>query len=377
MTVEFPFDSGAPDSSVDGFSLAGDAMLLPPTPSRSLGHQPSFRSDHPLSNRSPHHQMSELFQDALTDRSSITLDHSDRLELSSFLARGDRIALTTNTLAIDPLFFPGGDLGSLAVNSTVNQLAVAGAIPLYLSCGLFIEEDLAIATSRQITQSMKRAAEIARVKIATGDVQVIPRTKGDRVWIAVSGIGSARSDLVPSSQYLQPGDAVLLSGFMGDHGMAMLLARGDLNLAVDIRSDSRPLHDLTAALSDACSTIRAMSTTNRGGVAAALNHLAQASRVAIRLDAAQLPVRSSIAATCDLLGLNPLHLDNEGVMIAVVPAEQASLALAALRSLPEGSDACQIGHVLASESPIVTLRNALGAEQLVDAWPHDPLTPSP
>ncbi|TAD74134.1 MAG: hydrogenase expression/formation protein HypE [Oscillatoriales cyanobacterium] len=376
MTAEFPLDSNAADNSVNGFSLAGDAILLPPSRSPQLQHP--LISDRPLSNRSTHHQvhhqLTELFQQTLADSSSMPLPHSGRLELSSFLARGDRIALTTKTLTIHPLFFPGGDLGSLAVNSAVNQLAVAGAIPLYLSCNLFIDEDLAITTIQQLVQSMKRAADMARVRIVTGDVQVLAKNngdrQGDRAWVAISGIGSARSDLAPSSQYLQPGDAVLLSGPMGDHSIAMLLARGDLNLAIDIRSDSRPLHDLTAALGDTCSTIRAMSTTNRGGVAAALNELAQASRVAIRVENTQLPIHPAIIATCDLLGLNPIHLDNEGVMIAVVPAEQAAIALAALRSLPEGSDACQIGCVLASETPIVTLRNSSGIEQLIDPSSH-------
>lgn len=328
---------------------------------------------HGSGGRATHNLITDIFLETFHSDALNALDDSARLDLALFMARGDRLAFTTDSFVVDPLFFPGGDIGSLAINGTVNDLAVTGAQPLYLSCGFIIEEGTPIALLRRIAQSMKLAADTARVKVVAGDTKVVPRGKGDQIYINTAGVGVARSNQVPGPRYLQPGDAILLSGPMGDHGTAILLARGDLALEADITSDCQPLHDLAAALCEACPTVRAMRDATRGGVAAVLNEFAQTSRVSMVLEEAALPVRPPVAAACEVLGLDPLHMANEGLLVAVVPGEFAARALMAMQMLPEGREACLVGHVTKADPPVVILQTSFGSERIIE-WPMgDPL----
>jgi hydrogenase expression/formation protein HypE len=264
------------------------------------------------------------------------------------------------------LFFPGGDIGSLAVNGTVNDLAVGGAVPLYLSCAVIIEEGLPVATLRRVANSMARAAEAAGVAIAAGDTKVVPKSACDKLFVTTAGIGVIRPGLDLGADRARPGDAVLVNGWLGDHGAAILAARGDLALAAPIDSDCAPLHNIIVALLDAAPGTRCLRDLTRGGAATVLNEIAAASGVAIAIDEAATPLREPVRGFCELLGLDPLYLANEGKLVAVVAPEEGDAALAALRRDPLGRDAAIIGEVIAGEPGRVTMRTALGGWRIVD-----------
>jgi hydrogenase expression/formation protein HypE len=296
----------------------------------------------------------------LTDAASLTVD-------------GARLALTTDSFVVSPLFFPGGDIGELAVNGTVNDLAVSGARPLYLSASFILEEGFPIADVRRIAASMATAASRAGVGIVTGDTKVVQRGKADGCYITTTGIGWLDRPHGMSPRQARPGDSVLVSGPIGDHGITILLARGELDIAADLVSDTAPLHAATAALLDAADGVRVMRDATRGGVATVLNEIAEAAQVAVVVDEAAVPVRPAVTGACELLGIDPLYVACEGRFVAIVDASDVDEGLRALRATPGGEGATVIGEVRADPPGLVLARTAFGGTRIVDTLVGDPL----
>jgi hydrogenase expression/formation protein HypE len=304
----------------------------------------------------------ESFDNAILSQ----LEDQATFDLAALMSLGDRLAFTTDSYVVEPLFFPGGDIGKLAVSGTVNDLCVSGAKPLYLTCSVILEEGLAIETLRFVSQSMKDAAIAAGVQIVTGDTKVVHRGAADKLFINTAGIGVIRSDVSCSASSLQPGDAIIINGELGNHGAAILIARGELALDTEIESDCQPLNGLVDAILEVCPEVRAMRDATRGGLATVLNEFALSSEVGIRLDDRSIPVREEVNAVCEILGLDPLYLANEGKLVAVVPATQAESVLTAMKSHPAGANASIIGEVIDSPAGVVLLKTAFGAERIVD-----------
>jgi len=279
---------------------------------------------------------------------------------------GGRIAMTTDSYVVDPIFFPGGNIGSLAVHGTVNDLAMRGAKPLYLTAGFILEEGLSRELLAQIVAAMAAAAREAGVLIVAGDTKVVPRGKADKIFINTAGVGIVPPGLEIGGQYARPGDAVLINGTLGDHGLAVLCKREGLAFENEIRSDSASLYGLVAGMIEVCPTIHVLRDPTRGGVATTLNEIAQQSGVGIRLFEESLPIREDVAGACELLGLDPLYVANEGKVMACVPSASAAAVLDAMRSNPHGKEACQIGEVVATDVGRVFLRTRIGGHRLVD-----------
>ncbi|ABG50214.1 hydrogenase expression/formation protein HypE [Trichodesmium erythraeum IMS101] len=294
------------------------------------------------------------------------LEDQATFDLATFTAQGDRLAFTTDSYVVDPIFFPGGNIGELAVNGTVNDLAVSGAKPLYLSCGMIIEEGFPVDSLRKIAKSMKVAADVAGVKIVTGDTKVVPQGAADKLFINTAGVGVVRSGISISAQNIQPGDTVIVNGYLGDHGAAITVARGDLALATEVKSDTQALNGLVDIILDVCLEVRAMRDATRGGVATVLNEFAMSSEVGIRLFESSLPVREEVQGVCEILGLDPLYFANEGKLVTVVPREKGEAVLAAMKSHPAGIDAAIVGEVIASPPGILFLQTTFGTERIVD-----------
>lgn len=274
-----------------------------------------------------------------------------------------QLAFSTDSFVVDPLFFPGGDIGKLCVCGTVNDLAMCGAEPKYLSLALIIEEGLPTESLRRIVASIKAAAEAAGVAVVTGDTKVVERGRGDGVYITTSGIGVVRyPGLGP--ERMRPGDAVLISGTAGDHGAAVMLAR-DALMEGEIRSDCAALNGLARAVLESGAQVRVLRDPTRGGVATTLCEFAESAALGIELDEAAIPVRRDVSAACALLGLDPLYCANEGKMLAVVAAKDAERALAAMRSVPEGKNAAIIGRVISERPGKVVLRTAMGGSRIL------------
>jgi hydrogenase expression/formation protein HypE len=285
---------------------------------------------------------------------------------------GARLAFTTDSYVVKPLVFPGGDIGELAVNGTVNDLAVSGAIPRFLSAGFVIEEGFAVEDLRRIVASMARAAQAASVVIAAGDTKVVERGNADGLYVTTAGIGIVPGAAELGPERVRPGDRVLVSGTLGDHGMAVLIARGDLDLEVDLESDTAPVHELAAALLE-LGGVRWMRDPTRGGLATALNELAEQSGLAIALDEASLPLRTEVVGACEILGIDPLYVANEGKLAAVVAPDRADEALAVLRLHALGAEAAIVGEVRAEPAGMVLLDTAFGGSRIVDMLVGDPL----
>ncbi|MER5624068.1 hydrogenase expression/formation protein HypE [Streptosporangium sp. NPDC002544] len=290
-------------------------------------------------------------------------------------AVADGLAFTTDSFVVTPLFFPGGDIGDLAVNGTVNDLAMCGARPRYLSAGFILEEGFPVADLRRITASMAQAARAAGVWIVTGDTKVVQRGKADGCYVTTSGIGTLERPIRLSAAAARPGDAVIVSGPIGEHGITVMLARGGLDIEADLRSDTAPLNALTDLLLDACEdgAVRCLRDATRGGVATIVNEIAGASQVAVVLDEEAVPVRPAVRGACELLGIDPLYVACEGRMVAVVAGEFADAALAALRSHPLGSEAAIIGRINDDPPGLVLLRTSFGGTRIVDLLVGDPL----
>jgi hydrogenase expression/formation protein HypE len=289
-------------------------------------------------------------------------------------AGASRLAMSTDAYVVRPLRFPGGSIGELAVNGTVNDLAVSGARPLAMSAALVLEEGLlADELTAEIT-AMAVAAHAADVQIVTGDTKVVERGRCDGMYVVTTGIGLLSDGVALSPQRVRPGDKVLLSGTIGDHGIAILLARGELDIEADISSDTQPLWDLAAALMATCTDgLHCMRDATRGGVATVLNEIALAAEVGVVIEESRLPVRPEVAGAGEILGIDPLYVANEGKLVAFVAPEHADAALAAMRSLPSGADAAIIGEVREEPPGRVLSRTVFGGHRLIDMLVGDPL----
>jgi len=290
-----------------------------------------------------------------------------------FSVGGTRLAFTTDSYVVAPLFFPGGDIGDLAVNGTVNDLAVSGARPLYLSAGFILEEGFPVEDLRRIVGSMAAAAAVAGVQIVTGDTKVVQRGKADGCYVNTAGVGVLERPITLSAANVRPGDVVLVSGPIGDHGVTILLSRGELDIESDITSDTAPLHGIIAALLDAVDGVRCLRDATRGGVATILNEIAVASEVAVVVDEAAVPMRPEVRGASEILGIDPLYVASEGRFVAVVDGAHADAALAALRAHPLGAEAAVIGTVKDDPPTLVLLKTEFGGTRIVDMLIGDPL----
>ena len=308
----------------------------------------------------------DVFVAAFDNRVLAPLEDQARFDLAELTALGDRLAFTTDSFVVDPLFFPGGDIGELAVCGTVNDLAVGGARPLYLSCAVIIEEGMSVEVLRRVAHSMATTARAAGIQIATGDTKVVQRGACDKLFITTTGIGVIRKGRVLGVDTARSGDAVLVNGLLGDHGAAILCARGDMALDTLIESDCACLHGLIEAILAAAPDVRFVRDATRGGLATVLNEIADASRVAIEIHEAATPIREEVKAFCEILGLDPLYLANEGKIVVIAPPEQADAALAAMRAHPLGAGAGVIGWVGQGEAGRVTMRTVFGWQRIVD-----------
>jgi len=286
---------------------------------------------------------------------------------SAFEIGAGRMVMTTDAYVVSPLFFPGGDIGSLAVHGTINDIAMAGAEPLYLSASFIIEEGFPLADLKRIADSMGAASRAAGVPVITGDTKVVERGKADGVFISTAGVGVTPPGVVLTSDAARPGDVVLLSGSIGDHGVAVMSKRENLEFDVEILSDSAPLHHLSAAIIAAGGAgVRVMRDPTRGGLAATLNELAQQSGVGFSLAEEAIPVRPEVAAACEFLGLDPLNIANEGKLVAIVAPEVAEVVLAAMKADPLGARAAAIGKAVEDANRFVEMRTSFGGGRIVD-----------
>jgi hydrogenase expression/formation protein HypE len=290
---------------------------------------------------------------------------------------GVQLAITTDSFVVKPLFFPGGDIGSLAVHGTVNDLAMGGAKPLFLSVAFIIEEGLSIEVLRRVVESLRAAAQKAEVEIITGDTKVVEKGSGDQLFINTTGIGLVPEGLELSANRARPGDKVLLSGSIGEHGIAILAQREGLEFECPVASDSAALNDLVAAMfrvhDNHHNPIRCLRDPTRGGVSSTLNEIAEQSRVGIQLEESAIPIREEVRGACEMLGLDPLYVANEGKLIAIVAPDAAESVLEAMRNDPLGKNAQLIGTVVTAPSPIVTIRTTLGTTRCVDLLAGDQL----
>jgi hydrogenase expression/formation protein HypE len=277
-----------------------------------------------------------------------------------------RMVMSTDGHVISPLFFPGGDIGSLSVHGTINDVAMSGAKPLYLAAGFILEEGFPLADLKRVVESMAAAANKAGVPVVTGDTKVVEKGKGDGIFITTTGVGVLADGINISGDLARPGDSILVSGSMGDHGVAIMSKRENLTFETTIESDSQALHDLVAQMIEAVPDIHCLRDPTRGGLAATLNELAQQSGVGMALREEAIPVKPEVHAACELLGLDPLYVANEGKLIAICPADQAERLLAVMRSHPKGEDAAIIGEVVADQHAFVQMETSFGGSRIVD-----------
>jgi hydrogenase expression/formation protein HypE len=294
-------------------------------------------------------------------------------DAAEYTVDGTRLAFTTDSYVVSPLFFPGGDIGDLAVNGTVNDLAVTGARPLHLSAGFILEEGFEVAALTRIVASMRAAADAAGVRIVTGDTKVVQRGKADGCYITTAGVGRLDRPVRLGVANARPGDAILVSGPIGEHGVTILLARGELDIHAELTSDTAAVHDLVAQLLDHTTGVRAMRDATRGGVATILNEIATAAGVGVVVDEDAVPVRTEVRGACELLGIDPLYVACEGRVVVVVDGTEADAALGALREHPLGDQAAIIGRVTEEQPGMVLLNTGFGGTRIVDLLVGDPL----
>jgi len=308
----------------------------------------------------------DVFVSAFDNPALAPLEDQARFNLADLARYGDRLAFTSDSFVVEPLEFPGGDIGKLAICGTVNDLAVGGAKPLYLSCSVIIEEGVEVAFLRKIARSMAETAAAAGVFIVTGDTKVVTRGACDKLFINTAGIGVIRSGMDLGAHRAEAGDAILVNGRLGDHGAAILAARGDLRLETLIESDCAPLNSLIDTLIAACPQVKFMRDATRGGLATVLNEIAEASGAGIEIDERRTPLREDVKGFCEILGLDPLYLANEGKIVVVVPGHLAETARAAMAAHPLGRDSAIIGHVLQGPAGRVVMQTHFGGKRIVD-----------
>ena len=342
--------------------------VQPFPPRRELGRVfvPTVTLAHGGGGKAMKDLIDDCFISAFGSAQPAALEDQARLDLVALAAHGDRLAFTTDAFVVDPLFFSGGDIGKLAVCGTINDLAVGGAKPLHLSCAVVIEEGLQVDMLRRIALSIAEAARDAGVTIVTGDTKVVQRGACDKIFITTTGIGVIRPGLDLGIDRVRPGDAILVNGRLGDHGAAILCARGDMALETAIESDCAALHGLIEVLLAAAPGTRSIRDATRGGIATVLNEMAEASGVAIEIEEAATPLRDEVRGICEILGLDPLYLANEGKIVMAVPAAESEAALAALRAHPLGQGSALIGHASQGEAGRVTMQTVFGGRRIVD-----------
>ncbi|MBX9642611.1 MAG: hydrogenase expression/formation protein HypE [Novosphingobium sp.] len=311
--------------------------------------------------------MRDLIEDVFTSVFAPPgMEDQARLMHPSVLEPGAQLAFTTDSFVVSPMEFPGGDIGTIAVCGTVNDLAVGGARPLWLSAAFIIEEGVPITTLRRMAASMQSAAEAAGVRIVTGDTKVVGKGSGDGVFVTTSGVGVIPPGRTLIASSVQPGDVAIVNGVLGDHGAAILAARGDMALTTDIRSDCQPLNHLMEAVLAAAPGVRCARDATRGGLASALNEIADAAGVGIEITEADLPLRAEVKGVCEILGLDPLYLANEGTLVLFTPPEQAEAALAAMQATETGRGACIIGRATTAHPRTVVMKTVFGGGRIVD-----------
>ena len=283
-----------------------------------------------------------------------------------FELNGMRLAFSTDSYTVDPIFFPGGNIGDLAINGTVNDIAMCGAQPLYLSVGLIIEEGFPVADLTAIVGEMGKAAERARITVVTGDTKVVPRGAVDKIFINTSGLGLIPSNVNIASHRARPGDRIILSGTIADHGITILTQREGLSFETGLTSDTAPLSEMVRQMFSASPNVHVLRDPTRGGVGTALNEIAEKSQVGIKIVEEQIPMKKEVTAACELLGFDPLYLANEGKLLAFVAAQDTEAILAAVRSNPFGKDAAVIGEVVEDHSGQVVLETRIGGSRIVD-----------
>ncbi len=333
-----------------------------------LRHYPQIVLGHGSGGRMMAELIEHLFVPLFANPTLARLGDSAVLPLDGLELRTENagLAFTTDAFVVQPLFFPGGDIGKLAVNGTINDLAMVGARPLALSAAFILEEGLALNDLGQIATSMARAAQVAGVPLITGDTKVVNKGHGDGVFITTSGLGLVPAGIQIGPDRARPGDAILVSGTLGDHGIAVMSMREGLEFETAIESDTAPLHTLVAELLAAVPDVRCLRDPTRGGLAATLNEFARASQAGILFDERAVPVRPAVRSACEMLGLDPFYVANEGKLVAVIPPEKAEIALMTMRRHPLGQDAAIIGQVVADHPGVVAARTLIGSTRVVD-----------
>lgn len=317
--------------------------------------------DHGSGGKMSHELVSDLMLPAFDNPHLAALDDG-----AVFTIAKNRLAFSTDSYVVDPIFFPGGNIGDLAVNGTVNDLSMCGAKPLYLSAAMIVEEGFDQAQLRQIVATMSQAAKNAGVQVVTGDTKVVPKGAADKIFINTSGIGLVYADVKVSGQNAVPGDKIIISGSIADHGMAVMIAREKLAFESDIKSDTAPLNGLVEKMVAASKKIHVLRDPTRGGVASTLNEIAISSQVGMTLFEEAILVRAAVAGACELLGFDPLYVANEGKLLAVVAAEAVEKVLSAMHQDPAGQDAAVIGQVTDTDCGRVVMKTKIGGSRIVD-----------
>ncbi|MDJ0686735.1 MAG: hydrogenase expression/formation protein HypE [Alphaproteobacteria bacterium] len=311
--------------------------------------------------------MRDLIEDVFTSVfKPAGMEDQARLTSEALREEGAQLAFTTDGFVVDPIEFPGGDIGKIAVCGTVNDLAVGGARPLCLSAAFIIEEGTDVALLRRIAASMQQAADEAGVAIVTGDTKVVGKGSGDKVFVTTSGVGVIPPGRALSADRVRPGDVAIVNGVLGDHGAAILAARGDMALSTDIQSDCQSLNGLMEAVIAAAPNLRAARDATRGGLASALNEIADAAGVGVELDETTVPLRPEVNGVCEILGLDPLYLANEGTLVLFVPQHEAEAALAAMKAHPTGEGSVAIGRAVETRPGTVVMKTLFGGSRIVD-----------
>lgn len=339
-------------------------MMIPLPKTKFIGK--TITLSHGAGGKAMHDLIDEIFVAGFDSAELTLLEEQACFDLTELTKRGNRLALTTDSYVVDPLFSPGGDIGKLAVTGTVNDLAVGGAIPLYLTCGMIIEEGFAIDDLQRIIASMKATADEAGVRIVTGDTKVVPRGAADELFINTAGVGVISESTDIRANRALAGDVVIINGFIGDHGAAIVDARGELALEISVETDCHPLNDLIQNMLAVCPDIHCMRDATRGGLATVLNGFAGNSDISIALDQTKIPVREEIRGVCEVLRLDPLYLVNDGKLVARVAAEDAEPLIKLMQQHPAGKNSCMIGKVEASPQGKVILETGFVGNRIID-----------